>query len=79
MTFLFKHAALPIVLALLALPRAVELPHIVVERNLALKLVDGTTLYADAYRPEGAGRFPALLMRTPYKTRTARSRAAGWR
>jgi hypothetical protein len=45
---------------------ATQLAHIVVERNLPLKLVDGTTLYADVYRPEGPGRFPALLMRTPY-------------
>jgi putative CocE/NonD family hydrolase len=60
-------AAMSPLLALLVLqPGAAQLPHIVVERNLPLKLVDGTTLYADVYRPESAGRFPALLMRTPY-------------
>ena len=41
-------------------------PHIVVERNLPARMRDGVTLYADVYRPEGEGRHPALLMRTPY-------------
>jgi hypothetical protein len=40
--------------------------HIVVERDLAARMRDGARLYADVYRPEGSGRFPALLMRTPY-------------
>jgi hypothetical protein len=45
-------AAMSPLLALLVLqPGAAQLPHIVVERNLPLKLVDGTTLYADVYRP----------------------------
>jgi uncharacterized protein len=43
-----------------------QLPHILIERNLALKLTDGVTLYADVFRPDAPGRFPALLMRTPY-------------
>jgi putative CocE/NonD family hydrolase len=43
-----------------------SLPHIIVERNLPLKLKDGVTLYADVYRPEAEGKYPALLMRTPY-------------
>lgn len=42
------------------------LRHIVVERDLAARMRDGVQLYADVYRPEGDGRFPALLMRTPY-------------
>ena len=67
MARLFTIAATCLLATLFTLrPGAVQLPHIVVERNLPLKLVDGTTLYADVYRPEGAGRFPALLMRTPY-------------
>jgi putative CocE/NonD family hydrolase len=60
-------AAACLLAGLLALrPGAAQLAHIVVERDLPLKLTDGTTLYADVYRPEGPGRFPALLMRTPY-------------
>jgi putative CocE/NonD family hydrolase len=27
---------------------------------------DGTILYADVYRPEAAGRYPVILLRTPY-------------
>lgn len=42
------------------------LRHILVERNLAAEMRDGVTLYADVYRPAQEGRFPALLMRTPY-------------
>jgi putative CocE/NonD family hydrolase len=30
------------------------------------KLRDGTTLYADVYRPDAEGRFPVLVMRLPY-------------
>lgn len=56
-------------------PGAAQLPHIVVERDLPLKLKDGTTLYADVYRPDASGRFPALLMRTPYDKEGAQQSA----
>ena len=42
------------------------LRHIVVERDRPVRMRDGVTLYADVYRPAEHGRFPALLMRTPY-------------
>ena len=48
------------------------LRHIVVERDLAARMRDGVRLYADVYRPEPSGRFPALLMRTPYDKSEAR-------
>lgn len=38
----------------------------VVERDLPVPMRDGTILYADLYRPDAPGRFPALVMRTPY-------------
>jgi putative CocE/NonD family hydrolase len=42
------------------------------ERDLPVPMRDGTTLRADVYRPAGAGRYPALLQRTPYdKSATA--------
>ena len=67
MTRLFTISAMCLLACLLTLSAtATQLAHITVERNLPLKLADGTTLYADVYRPEGPGRFPALLMRTPY-------------
>ena len=37
-----------------------------VEHNLPIMLRDGTMTYADVYRPDAPGAFPALLQRTPY-------------
>jgi putative CocE/NonD family hydrolase len=36
------------------------------DSKLPIKLRDGTTTYADVFRPSARGRFPALLTRTPY-------------
>ena len=32
-----------------------------VETNVAATMRDGTTLYADVYRPDGPGPFPTIL------------------
>jgi len=37
-----------------------------IESNIVVPMRDGIKLYADVYRPEGPGRFPALVVRTPY-------------
>ena len=37
-----------------------------IETNLAIPMRDGTTLYADLYRPDGPGPYPVILQRTPY-------------
>jgi uncharacterized protein len=39
---------------------------VVVEKNLAMRTRDGVTLRADVYRPDAAGNYPVLVMRTPY-------------
>src|SRR5437660_7948762 len=39
---------------------------IVVTRNVDAKMRDGVTLRADIYRPKAEGKFPVLLVRTPY-------------
>ena len=39
---------------------------VTVERNVAAKMRDGLTLRADVYRPKAEGKFPVLLVRTPY-------------
>jgi uncharacterized protein len=39
---------------------------VVVEKNLPMITRDGVTLYADVYRPAAQGRFPVLVIRTPY-------------
>ena len=50
-------------------------PHSVkFEPNLPLMLRDGTITYVDVYRPDVAGKFPALLQRTPYN-----KSVRGWR
>ena len=39
---------------------------VTVEKHLPMRTRDGVTLYADVYRPDAPGKFPALVMRTPY-------------
>jgi putative CocE/NonD family hydrolase len=39
---------------------------VTVDRALPVPMRDGTRLAADVYRPGGAGRFPAVVERTPY-------------
>src|SRR5260370_17290503 len=39
---------------------------IVTQHDVPLKTRDGVTLYADIYRPKSPGKFPVILMRTPY-------------
>ena len=37
-----------------------------IDRNVPMSMRDGTVLRADVYRPEGTGKVPAILVRTPY-------------
>ena len=39
---------------------------IVIEKDIPMRTRDGTTLYSDVYRPDTDGRFPVLVVRTPY-------------
>ena len=39
---------------------------VIFEKDLQMQTRDGVTLYADVYRPDAPGRFPVLLVRTPY-------------
>ncbi|HKA54420.1 MAG TPA: CocE/NonD family hydrolase [Candidatus Binatia bacterium] len=39
---------------------------VIIERDLLMRTRDGVTLYADVYRPDATGRFPVLVVRTPY-------------
>src|SRR5713226_3666858 len=45
---------------------AAEKYDVTVERNVPAKMRDGVTLRADIYRPKADGKFPVLLVRTPY-------------
>ena len=37
-----------------------------VDSHVAVKMRDGVTLYADIYRPAREGKFPVIVIRTPY-------------
>jgi uncharacterized protein len=39
---------------------------ILVDHHRAIRMRDGVTLYADVYRPAREGRFPTIVVRTPY-------------
>jgi len=39
---------------------------VLIERDVTCELRDGTQLRADVYRPSAEGRYPVLLLRTPY-------------
>jgi uncharacterized protein len=46
---------------------ALPLPcDIIFERNVPMKLRDGTTIYTDVFRPAEEGRYPALIGWSPY-------------
>jgi len=47
---------------------------VIVERNIAVPMRDGTVLRADVWRPDSEGEFPVLIERTPYdKTSSSES------
>ncbi|MEO7966668.1 MAG: CocE/NonD family hydrolase, partial [Gemmatimonadaceae bacterium] len=49
------------------------------EFNTRIKMRDGVELSADVYRPDRAGKFPVILVRTPYDNGTAPNLQAGKR
>ncbi|MDA1280495.1 MAG: hypothetical protein O3B95_10750, partial [Chloroflexi bacterium] len=44
---------------------------VIIERNIAVSMRDGTILRADVYRPDSEGQFPVLIERTPYNKTTS--------
>jgi len=59
-----------LLLSFVPLARAAEAYAIVIERGVGITMRDGVKLRADIYRPNAPGKFPVLLVRTPYdKTR----------
>jgi uncharacterized protein len=44
---------------------------IVVEKNTPMSTRDSVTLLSDIYRPDASGKFPVLVVRTPYDKRAA--------
>ncbi len=43
------------------------------EPNIPVTMRDGTVTYADVFRPDASGKFPAILQRTPYDKGAAMS------
>src|SRR5438034_10913103 len=39
---------------------------VITQNGVPMKTRDGVTLYSEIYRPKAEGRFPVILMRTPY-------------
>ena len=57
-----------VVAAALLLSQVASAPaeRILIDHHRAIPMRDGVTVYADVYRPSRAGRFPTLVVRTPY-------------
>ncbi len=51
---------------LTTLAAAAALAEIRIDRHQAVPMRDGVRLYADVYRPAAPGRYPVLVVRTPY-------------
>jgi len=47
-------------------PTSEPIHRVLVEKDLPMRTRDDVTLYADVYRPDVPGRFPVLVVRTPY-------------
>jgi len=47
-------------------PTATPFPPAAVQRAVAVPMRDGVVLRADVFLPAGSGRFPTLILRTPY-------------
>ena len=43
---------------------------VLTQDGVGMKTRDGVKLYADIYRPKAEGKFPVILMRTPYDKST---------
>jgi predicted acyl esterase len=52
--------------------RAQQSYAVIAQNGVPMKTRDGVTLYSDIYRPKADGRFPVILMRTPY------DKSVGW-
>jgi putative CocE/NonD family hydrolase len=70
-----SHAILVMCAVVLSAPcslRAQQTYEVIVQNGAQMKTRDGVTLRADIYRPKADGKFPAILMRTPY------DKSVGW-
>ncbi len=61
-----RFAALPFAAFLAAGPAPLMAESVRIDRDVEARMRDGVVLRADVLRPDRPGRFPALLVRTPY-------------
>ncbi len=69
------HAILVTLAASMSVPhcaRAQQSYEVIAQNGVPMKTRDGVTLRADIYRPKADGKFPVILMRTPY------DKSSGW-
>ena len=69
------HTILMICAVLPSVPRCVRAQQsyaVITQNGVSMKTRDGVKLYADIYRPKADGKFPVILMRTPY------DKSVGW-
>src|SRR5581483_3416690 len=74
-----RAVAAPVILFLAAVAVAAETPSYPVKRELDVRIPmrDGVTLSADIYRPDSPGKFPVILVRTPYDNGSGNNSAKG--
>src|SRR5690349_15517823 len=51
--------------------------HARIDSDVRVAMRDGVTLSVDIYRPDTGGRFPSILIRTPYNNNTDQAVAQG--
>ncbi|MFN8572116.1 MAG: CocE/NonD family hydrolase [Gemmatimonadaceae bacterium] len=70
---------LPLLLAALPLGSLAAQTSVRMEFDTRIRMRDGVELSADVYRPDRPGKFPVILVRTPYDNGTAPNLQAGKR
>src|SRR5215470_2587023 len=66
MVRILRAVGLIVVVTLASSTAGQESSDILVERDVAVPMRDGTILRANVFRPTAGGPFPVLVMRTPY-------------
>ena len=70
-----SYAILMICVVVLSAPHCVHAQEsyaVITQNGVPMETRDGVTLYSDIYRPKADGKFPLILMRTPY------DKSVGW-
>ena len=55
-----------VTIALMVQGLAAQTERILIDHHKAIRLRDGVTVFADVYRPSAEGRYPTVVVRTPY-------------